>query len=445
MKNTLTSLLLLFSVVAYGQSSDSTFHFSIKQAVDYSFEHQVDMMNAKLDVDISTSQVREITGMGLPQINASFDVKDFVEIPTSLIPAEFFGGAPGTYAAVKFGTRYNATAGVTASQLIFEPSYIVGVQAARAIKELSKKNLERTKLETAVAVTKAYYSLLVMRDRKKVVDANEVRLKKLLDDVKALYANGFVEKIDVDRLQVTYNNMVSEQDNFNRLLDLTLSNLKFQIGIPQKSNLELTDTLDTQAISNYLTPNDQADPGKRIEYSLLKSQERIQEYNVKRYKGQYLPSLIAYGNLSTQAQRTEFDIFSKGRWYPTGIIGATLTLNIFDGLQKDYRIRREKLNLRKINNQIAALEDGIRLEVESNRAQLISAISSMKIQSENLELANNVAKTTKVKYEQGVGSNTELLDAETSLKEAQYNYYNALYNALIAKISLDKALGNFKY
>ncbi|MBL0102833.1 MAG: TolC family protein [Bacteroidetes bacterium] len=138
-------------------------------------------------------------------------------------------------------------------------------------------------------------------------------------------------------------------------------------------------------------------------------------------------------------------MFSKGRWYPTGIIGATLTLNIFDGMQKDYRIRREKLNLRKINNQIAALEDGIRLEVESNRAQLISAISSMKIQSENLELANNVAKTTKVKYEQGVGSNTELLDAETSLKEAQYNYYNALYNALIAKISLDKALGNFKY
>ncbi|MFN8166365.1 MAG: TolC family protein [Bacteroidia bacterium] len=445
MKKSLTALLLFLSVITRAQNSDSTYRFSIKQAIDFSFEHQTDVVNAAIDVDVARTQVNEITGMGLPQLNASFDLKDYVEIPTSLIPAEFFGGAPGSYAAIKFGTQYNATAGISASQLIFEPSYIVGVQAARAFKELSMKNLERTKIETAIAVTKAYYSLLVMRDRKKVVDANEVRLKKLLDDVKALYANGFVEKIDVDRIQVTYNNMVSEQDNFNRLLDLTLSNLKFQIGIPQSSKLELTDTLNTDEIRNYITPADPADPSRRIEYSLLKAQERIQQYNVKRYKGQYLPSLVAYGALNTTAQRTEFDIFGKGRWYPTGIIGATLSLNLFDGLQKDYRIRREKLNLRKIGYQLENLENGIKLEVESNRSQLITALNTMKIQEENLSLADNVVKTTRIKYEQGIGSNTELIDAETSLKEAQFNYYNALYNALIAKISLDKSLGNFKY
>ena len=208
MKKPLIALLMLISLGAHSQGPDNVMQFSIKEAIDFSFQHQKDVLNSQLDVEIANSQVKETIGMGLPQISASFDVKDYVKIPVSLIPAEFFGGEAGTYEAVQFGTQWNATAGLSASQLIFEPSYLVGVQAAKTFKELSIKNHDRTKLETAVSVTKAYYMVLLMRDRKNVIDANVSRLQKYNSDIKAMFENGFVEKVDVDRIQVTYNNVL---------------------------------------------------------------------------------------------------------------------------------------------------------------------------------------------------------------------------------------------
>lgn len=446
MKKPLIALLMLISLGSHSQGTDNVMQFSIKEAIDFSFQHQKDVLNSQLDVEIANSQVKETIGMGLPQISASFDVKDYVKIPVSLIPAEFFGGDAGTYTAVQFGTQWNATAGLNASQLIFEPSYLVGVQAAKTFKELSIKNNDRTKLETAVNVTKAYYMVLLMRDRKKVIDANVNRLEKYNSDIKSMYENGFVEKVDVDRIQVTYNNVISEQEKFQRLIEITEGNLKLQMGLPQASTINLTDSLNADEIKTIGISLDKASPEKRIEYALLKTQEKIQEYNVKRYKVQYLPSLVAYGNLSTSAQRTEFNIFDPAyKWYPVGIIGATLSLNLFDGLQREYKIRHEKLSLRKIKNEITYFEDAIELQVSSSRSSLANAISALKIQEQNLDLANSVTNTSKIKYDQGVGSNLEVLNAETSLKEAQSNYYNALYDAILAKIDLDKALGNFKY
>ena len=441
MKKPLIALLMLISLGAHSQGPDNVMQFSIKEAIDFSFQHQKDVLNSQLDVEIANSQVKETIGMGLPQISASFDVKDYVKIPVSLIPAEFFGGEAGTYEAVQFGTQWNATAGLSASQLIFEPSYLVGVQAAKTFKELSIKNHDRTKLETAVSVTKAYYMVLLMRDRKNVIDANVSRLQKYNSDIKAMF-----EKVDVDRIQVTYNNVLSEQEKFQRLIEITEGNLKLQMGLPQASTINLTDSLNAEEIKTIGVSIDKASPEKRIEYALLKTQEKIQEYNVKRYKAQYLPSLVAYGNLSSSAQRTEFNIFDPAyKWYPVGIIGATLSLNLFDGLQRENKIRHEKLGLRKIKNEITYFEDAIELQVSSSRSSLANAISALKIQEQNLELANSVTNTSKIKYDQGVGSNLEVLNAETSLKEAQSNYYNALYDAIIAKIDLDQSLGNFKY
>lgn len=446
MKKYLTGLLLFFYFASYSQVTDQTLSFSIKQAVDYAFEHQMDVLNAQLDADIAKTQAKEIVGMGLPQISASFDIKDYVEIPTSLIPADFFGGEPGTYQAIKFGTRYNATAGVSASQLIFEPSYIVGLQAARTIKELSRKNVDRTKIETAAAVTKAYYMVLLMNDRRQVLEANVSRLQKYSSDVKAMYENGFVEQIDVDRIQVAFNNITSEKENFNRIVKTLEDALKFQMGLSPQSQIVLTDSLDKQAIKNITISLDKADPEKRIEYSLLKTQEQLQEYNIKRYKSQYFPSIVAYGSLNANAQRSKFNFFDNSyRWYPIGLIGATLSINLFDGFTREAKINHEQLSLRKIKNQLTSFSNGVELQVASSRSTLANALTSLNSQEKNLQLAENVNRTTKIKYDQGIGSNLELLNSETSLKEAQSNYFNALYDALIAKIDVDKALGNFKY
>lgn len=446
MKKTLIGLFMLISLFAHSQGTDSVMQFSIKQAIDFSFQHQKDVLNSQLDVEIADAQVKETIGMGLPQISGELDLKDFFEIPTSMIPNEFFGGEPGTYTPVQFGTQYNASAGLKATQLIFEPSYIVGVKAVRTYKDLSTKNLQRTKIDIAVGVTKAYYMVLVIRDRKAVNDANVLRLKKYSEDTKAMYDNGFVEKVDLDRIQVTYNNALSEQEKSNRLSKITEDNLKFQMGLPQSVKIVLTDALDPEFVKNIPVSTDSASVEKRIEYSILKTQQRIQEFNVQRYKAQYLPSLVAYGNYSTTAQRSEFNFADPAyRWYPTGIVGATLSLNIFDGTTRENKIRHEKLGLRKIQNEIDNLKEAVDLQVATANSVLANAISSLKIQEQNLELANSVTKTSKTKYDEGIGSSLEVLDAETSLKEAQSIYYSALYDAIIAKIELERVLGNIKY
>lgn len=438
--------MLLSAITTIAQSTDSTLKFSIKQAIDYAITHQKDVLNAGFDAEISKYKVRETIGEGLPQLNASFDIKDYEKIPVSFVPGEFFGGEKGSFVPVQFGTRWNSTAGISATQLLFDPSYLIGVSASRTYRDLSNKNLIRTKLETAITVTKSYYSILLLRERKKVLDANRIRLQKLSSDIKAMFENGFVEKIDADRVQVAYNNILTETENFERTIELSEKMLKYQMGFPQSEMLIITDSIDIDAVKNLQSSLEKTDPAKRIEYSILVTQARLQEYNLKRYKSQYIPKLVAYGNLSTTAQRAEFNIFnSEYRWFPTGIIGATLSINLFDGMQRENRIRQERLTLNKIDNELKNFEEAINLQASSSRSALLDAISSLKVQEKNLDLASTISTITKLKYDQGVGSNLEVLDAETSLKEAQVNYFNSLYNAVIAKVDLDKALGNFNY
>ncbi|HRS38416.1 MAG TPA: TolC family protein, partial [Bacteroidia bacterium] len=195
-----TFFLLLLAFGLRAATPDSSSAFSVSQAIEYALTHQKDVLNAQLDASIAKQQVNETIGIGLPQINGKFDVQDFVKIPTSVIPGEFFGEPAGTYIPVQFGTQWQANAGISASQLLFEPSYIIGVQASRTISELSQKNVKRSRIETAVAVYKAYYNHLLMLERKKVIDANVERVRTLRDNTKALYDNGFVEKTDADRI-----------------------------------------------------------------------------------------------------------------------------------------------------------------------------------------------------------------------------------------------------
>jgi outer membrane protein len=456
-------LLLLtavfFSVSLFAQ--DSSYTFTLQQAIEYAYQHQKNVLNAQIDAQISDKKVSEIIGMGVPQISASFEIKDFEKIPTTTLP-DFI--TPSIYNVlfdenviprrdlgpvqqfpIQFGTRWNATASLNASQLIFQPSYIVGVQASRTYRELSQKSLTRTKIETAVAVTKAYYGVLVTRERTKLLDANIVRVQKLRDDTKALYDNGFVEKIDYDRVALTFNNLSTEKENVKRLSLLSEYMLKFQIGLPIASAITLSDSLSDEQVRNIVLSAEKPEVTKRIEYSLLESQKRFQALDLKRYRVQYLPSLVAYGSVSANALRDEFDIFDADKkWYPTVLIGATLSWNLFDGLQRERKIDQARLELKKIENQMYDANNALTLEAETYRILLQNALASFNTQQSNLQLANEVVRVSKLKYDEGVGSNLEVITAETSLREAQTNYYNALYDALVAKVDLDKSLGNIK-
>jgi len=437
----------IIALGSFGQGSDSlNYSFSIQQSIDFALQNQHDIKNAMIDQEIAKKKVNEIMGMGLPQINSSFDVKDFLEIPTSLIPAEIFGGPPGTFAAVQFGTAYQATAGLDASQLIFSGDYFLGLKASKVYVELSTKATQRTQIEIAATVSKAYYTVLINEERMKLMDANIVRIKKAMDDTKILNDNGFVEKIDLDRLTVTYNNLLIEQEKVLRLLKLGTYLLKYQMGMDINSTLTMTDKLaDVKLDISKNVTVEKFDYSKRVEYNLFETQYKLAKLDLKRNRFSYLPNAFAYGSLSGSAQRNTFTIFSTGYgWYPTALVGAKVTMPIFTGLQRNAKNQQSKLSLQKAENNIEFIKKSIDLELSSSMTILQNASASLENQKKNIALAEEVYRLSKLKYEQGLGSNIEMLTAETALKESQTNYFNALFDALVAKIDFDKANGNLK-
>ena len=446
MKRILLFLLMLAPFLSFAQEGPKSYEFSLKQAVDYAFVNQSRVLNSQLDEDIARAKVKEIAGIGLPQVNASFDVKDYLLLPTSLFPSDAFGGPKGTYVPVKFGLKYNATAGVDVSQLLFDGSYIVGLQSTLVYMDLAKKATERSKIETSIAVSKAYYNVLINEERIKLLDANVERLKKLYDDTKALNENGFVEKIDVDRVSLNFNNVQVEREKVRRFLGLSYYLLKYQIGMEINADLKLSDKLSDSDFESLQLSDAPFDYTKRIEYSLLQGQYKMNKLELRKNRFLYLPTVVAYGSFASQAQRDNFDVFAFGKnWYGVQLIGGKITLPIFDGLQKNYKIRQSKLAVAKAENDLKNLMQSIEVDLRSATVTLQNSISSLKVQRENMKLAEEVYRVSKLKYDQGVGSNLEVVNAEALLKEAQTNYYSALYDAYVAKIEMNRASGTIKF
>ena len=438
---------LIAALPSWAQQADSiSYNLSLKEAIDYAQIHQSAILNARLDQEIAKNTVRQTIGIGLPQISGNANFQDFIKVPTNLLPGEFFG-QPGTQVPVQFGVKYQSLVGLDLNQLIFDGSYIVGLQAAKTYKELSNKNLQRNRIETAVAVSKAYYSVLVSNAQLQLLDANISRLKKSLNDTEALFKNGFVEKIDVDRLRVLNNNLETERENVIGLLALNVNLLKFQMGMPIQIPLTLSDTIDSlQGLEQTALTSD-VDTNAyqtRIEYSLLETQKRVNQFDLRRYKSQYLPSLSAFANSSQSFQSNTFSMLFN-RSFPSTVVGLRLLVPLISGGQKLYQVRNARLQVQKTDNDLVNLRNGINLEISQAQTTYLNGVRSLDNQNRNMELATEVLRVSKIKYEQGVGSSLEVTTAETSLKEAQNNYITALYDLLINKINLDRASGKIIY
>lgn len=441
-----------FSVNAQNRAANgAAMPLSITQAVEYGLQANPTVKNNEVDEQIASLKVKETTGIGLPQVSAGLEVSDFLYIPTSLVPAEFFGGAPGTFAAVQFGVKWNTTASMSASQLLFSNDYLVGLEAARVYRELARKATDATRVEVNGNIRKAYYTTLVNEERAKLLDLNIDRLQNLFTQVEALNKAGFAEKLDVDRLKVNLQNLRTERTKVTSLVQLSYNLLRFQMSMPQDQQIALTDKLENLKLEMPADMADAADTkapfnySQRVEYRLLETQRQLNTLDLRRYRGAYLPTLAAFGTWSGSRLNSQFDAFTPGnQWFPTLIIGARLGINLFDGLQRERRIDQARLAVAKNDNTMTSLKQGIDLQIANARTTLINAQRTLTSQKDNVDLATEVVRVTKIKYEKGVGSNIEVLDAETALKEAQNNYIVALSDALIAEVDYQIAQGQLK-
>jgi len=449
MKHILLTVSLLCAIASSGFSQQAPpdsqiFRFTIADCINYAYQHQHDVANAQLDVTSAGYHVKEIIGQGLPQISGAAGFQDYFKIPTTLIPGEFFN-EPGTFIPLKFGVTYQSNLTVNASQIIFDPSYIIGLQGSKTYKQLYERSYTRSKIDVNVNVTKAYYLLLVGIEEIKLLDANIADLKQQVDETTARNKQGFVEQVDVDRITVQYNSQITARENTKRTLALNYQLLKFQMGMPITDVLLIRDKLENVQLDASVadTSSDSTVYRGRIEYNLLETQKRLNEYDVKLKKGQFLPKLTANASYSASYQNNGFgNLYSTN--YPSGFIGLTLNVPIFTGGQHNNQLKQSEINVLKSQNDLDNMQQSISLQILQSRTSYINGLQTLNDEKKNMALAEEVLRISKIKYEQGVGSSIEVTQAQTAVQEADNSYIEGLYDALVSKVDLDQAYGRIK-
>lgn len=415
--------------------------FSVQQAVDYAKQNSVQVKNAMLDILLQQQTNRDITSIALPQVNGGGSVTDYLVIPTTLVPAQFFGGNAGEFAPVKFGTKWTAGANVSLSQLIFDGQVFIALKARNGTIDLQKAILGITEETIKANIHKIYYQLVLSKTQIELLDANIERLKKLNHDVTVMFDNGFTEKVDIDKLTVQIANLQTEKLKAQNMIRNGYAGLKLLMGMPVRDSLILTDQLTDDQIKEGVLETSQYNYNDRKDYQASVITNKLNGLNVRRYKLTQIPTFALVGSWGVQAQRNKFDFFGKGDWYHTSYVGLQMRVPIFNGLSIRAKIKGAQLQLKKTQNQEEALKNSIDKEVDDAKNNFITAISTMDFQKKNMTLAEKVYNQTKKKYEIGTGSATEINTAQLDLKTAQTNYITALYDAIIAKVDFLRATG----
>jgi len=437
----LSLALLIVIITSKANAQTATQHkFSLQQAIDFAKKNNVQVKNALLNIKIQEQGNRGVTAAAYPSISANVGTTYYIDIPTSLIPGQIFGGGPGSYIAVQFGTKYTTNAGVQLQQLLFDGQVFVGLQARAASMQWKQKEYEVTEEAIKVNINKIYYQLVVSKSQIELLDANIARFEKLKHDVSEMYKNGFSEKLDLDKVDVTLSNLKTEKSKVNNAIEVGYIGLKTLIGIPSKDTLVLTDKItDADIKADALIDSANYDDRKDYQYLLLV--KKLNQYNIKRYQLSYLPTISLNGSYSKQAQRNKYTFFEKGDWFTTSYVGLNIAVPIFSGFGKDAKVKQSKLELQQVENNIGNLKLSIDGETEQAKLKYKSAIESIDAQKRNMQLAEKVYDQTKKKFEIGTASNTDITNAQTELKTAQTNYISAMYDAVIAKVDYLKAIG----
>jgi outer membrane protein len=455
----LTLCLLVFATNLRAQ--DEPQDFTLEQAVSYAQKNSITTQKSKLDIENAAAQVKEYQAIGIPKVNGKIDYQNFLQRPTSflpdfispaivgvlegfqLIPAGTGANLPTTgVTPVQFGVNNSLTASITASTLVFDGSYFVGLKAARGLRDLTARQADLSQYNTRYTIVKAYLLVLIAEENRKVLVLNIDNLRRLRDETAAFYKSGLVEQLDVDRLDLSLQNLQTEAEIVARQVELAYNVLKFQMNYDITKPIRLTDALPTLLVE----ASDEELKGEikyeqRIETDVLKRTEYLNELNVKRLKMGYAPNISAFITYQQQLQRNNLFDNDETGFTGAAIAGITVNVPIFDGFDKQAKIQRARIDQRRFQIEIDAFRRAVTLEVTNARAQYTNARQRLTNQEKNLALATRILDRTKTKYKEGVGSSIEITTAEQELYRTQANYLNALYDLVVAKTDLDKALG----
>jgi outer membrane protein TolC len=447
----LNTLLVILVITITGVQAQDAEQFSLSEAIAYAQSKSNSVRTAQLDIARAKADVQEYTSIGIPKLNASVEYNYYIHIPTQLLPNDAFAiEIPGItlpppepgYSETQFGTRNNLTFGINLNTLVIDGTYFVGLKASKGLMEMTKRQADLTKYDIKHTIVKAYLQVLIAEENKGVLLRNVENLEKMRKETQAFLDNGMVEQLDVDRLDLSLSNLQVELEMLARQTELAYNVLKFQMNYPLEDKIALSNKLeDVLALPDGADMDGEIAFERRIETDIMKQTIRLNELNTKRFTMGYLPSLSAFAVHQQVLQRDDLFDGAQPGFYPTTIVGLRLNVPIFDGFEKAAKIKKSKIDVEKFKLQLNDLERSITLQVTNARAIYSNATERLVSQDKNLALAERIMNTTRIKYREGVGSSLEMTQAEQELYRTQANRLNALYELVVAKADLDKALG----
>ncbi len=432
-------LLILFPVLLWGQENN----FTLQEAIAFAENHAYAIKNADADIAIAEKKVWETTTMGLPQINAKVDYQNFLKQPVSLIPAEFFGGQAGEFAEISFGTKQNINASATLTQLLFNGSYLVGLQSAKVYKEISESVKTKTLTAIKESVTNAYAGVLMTDEGIKILNKNKEILEKNLFDTRQIYENGFAEEQDVEQLQLTLAQINKELSNSKRMRVYSLNMLKYLMGLTLATPIYLSQSLeDLLFVNNDLSiVNTKFDEQVHIDYKMSENNIKAHKLLVKLEKSKALPSLNAFLNYGLAANNEKFEFF-KGdqKWFDSSVFGVQLNVPIFSSFKRDSKIQQAKIGLTKATRALNETTQKLRLQHQVALLNYQNALESYQTAKQSVALAERIEKKENIKFFEGVSTSFALSSAQNQLYAHQQAYLLAIFNLISKKVALETAL-----
>ena len=435
--------LLIFALGAKSQEAQKNYNFSLEQAIAHALTNNYSAINAGRDIDASKEKKWETTAAGLPQINAGLDYTNNFVLQKSVVPAEFFGGNPGEYAAVAFGTKHSMGARANLSQLIFDGSYIVALQASKTYLKYYTNAKQKTDIEIKEAVINAYGNVLLAEESIAILKKNKATLEKTFSDTKATFKNGLIEEESVEQLQITLTSINSTLNYNIRLADLAYKMLKITLGMDIKDVLQLSDKLDNLTVSNLdmaFSKNEFA-VSDNVNYQMGLNYQEQRELELKLQKSKALPSLSANLNFGYTAFKNEFQFFNQDQnWFNYSNVGVSLNVPIFSSLARSSRTQQAKIALDQAKTQLTETEQKLKLQYAAAKSDYEFSIEEYATAKTNLNLAERIEKKQQIKFTEGLSSSFDYNDAQRQLYSAQQKYLQSMVDVINKKATLEKII-----
>jgi outer membrane protein len=435
--------LLVFALSANAQDSKKSFNFSLEQAINHALINNYSAINAGRDIEASKEKKWETTAAGLPQINAGLDYINNFVLQKSVVPAEFFGGEPGTYATVAFGTKHSMIARSTLSQLLFDGSYIVALQASKTYLKYYENAKIKTDTEIKEAVINSYGNVLLAEESIAILEKNKATLEKTLSDTKATFANGLIEEESVEQLQITLTSINSTLNYNKRLVDVAYKMLKIVLGIDINDDLNLTDKLDNLTITNLdlAVANSEFTVTDNVNYQMALNFQEQRELELKLQRSKALPSLAANLNFGYSAFNNQFQFFTQNQnWLNYSNLGVSLNVPIFSSLARSSRTQQAKIALDQAKTQLSEAEQKLKLQYASAKSDYEFSVEEYATAKSNLSLAERIERKQQIKFTEGLSTSFDFNDAQRQLYTNQQNYLQSMVNVINKKAALEKIM-----